>query len=261
MQTHTITYLMMILPIFPFWNVQSEKDGSSWKKGRGFFLKDDRQPQTSFTLPTICCKEKSKFSSFCKITNTARKAGKQIAQMDWLLITRSIKSQICCLLGDFKVGLLLNSIWFPQIGENPLTHLVVWAILWETHGGFWIMPLKMTSKSVSPKSCHHLGSLSFDLSMIQVGCQLTTCLYLHIYSLSFSLLFWAPGSWLLLNISGVFCFMAFGGLSQWEVVAVAMEEERNEVGVFIPEVSSCNLAISLYRATDPARWPSPITNN
>ena len=47
--------------------------------------------------------------------------------------------------------------------------------------------------------------------------------------------------------------MAFGGFSQWEVVAVAMEEERNEVGVFIPEASSCSLAVSLYRATDPAR--------
>lgn len=91
----------------------------------------DKQ-QISFTLSTGCC-EKSTFSSFCKITNTARKAGKQIAQMDWLLITRSIKSLICCLLGNFKVGLLLN-IWFPQIRENPLKQLVMWAILWETQG-------------------------------------------------------------------------------------------------------------------------------
>lgn len=75
--------------------------------------------QTSFTSSTICYKEKGKFSSFCKITNTARKASEQIAQMDWLLITRSIKFQICCLLGDFKVGLLLY-IWFSQIRENPL---------------------------------------------------------------------------------------------------------------------------------------------
>lgn len=107
--------------------------------------------QTSFTLFIICSEEESKFSSFCKITNTARKAGKQIAQMDWLLITGSIKSQICCLLRDFKVGLLLN-IWFPQIRKNPLKHLAVWATLWETQGGWLWCHLQQHDFTISPKS-------------------------------------------------------------------------------------------------------------
>lgn len=75
--------------------------------------------QSSFTLFVMCCEGKSRLSSFCKITSTARKAGKQIAQTDGLLITGSIKSQIHCLLGDIKVGMFLN-MGFHQFRESSL---------------------------------------------------------------------------------------------------------------------------------------------
>lgn len=87
--------------------------------------------QTSFTLSIICCEGESRFSSFCKITSTARKAGKQIAQTDGLLITGYIKAQIHYLLEDFKVGLILN-VGFLQIRENPPQSAIVWAPLWKT---------------------------------------------------------------------------------------------------------------------------------
>lgn len=85
--------------------------------------------QSSFSLFIMCCEGKSRFSSFCKITSTARKAGKQIAQTDELLITGSIKPQIHCLLGDIKVGMFLN------IGFHQFKYSSLQCVEYESHFG------------------------------------------------------------------------------------------------------------------------------
>lgn len=172
---------------------------------------------TSLILSTICCEEKSKFSSFCKITNTARKAGKQIAQMDWLLITRSIKSQICCLLGDFKVGLLLN-IWFPQIRENPPKHLAMWPYFWETQGGsLWCHP-RWYDFTISPKSCVII-LIPFLSIYLWIGlvASLPT-VYIYAPTDLLHTLFYPPlcTRKLLLTIIGLLCPMNTDGFSQWD---------------------------------------------
>lgn len=173
--------------------------------------------------------------------------------MDWLLITRSIKSQICYLLGDFKVGLILNRIWFPQIRENSLKHLVVWAILWETQGGFescqwgWHQ-----SQSLQRAVLSSWLPFFYLWTSLVANCQLFVGTNKRVgYSLPFSLLLCAPGSWLLLNITGLLCPMASGGFSQWEALAADLEVrgETRGVGIYSSGLflsGHCGLAVSLY---------------
>lgn len=159
--------------------------------------------------------------------------------MDWLLAPRSIKSQICCLLGDFKVGLLLN-IWFPQIRENPLKHLAMWAILLRDPGRLALMSsLVVWFHNFSKELCHHLDSLSFDLSVNRFGCQLANCLYLCTYRPTpYPVLpsfvhqetvidyHWAPlAPWILMGSANGTVGNTCGG------------QGKNEVGIYVPQVS------------------------
>lgn len=185
---------------------------------------------TSFTLYTICCKEKSKFSSFCKITNTARKAGKQIAQMDWLLITRSIKSQICCLLRDFKVGLLLN-IWFPQMRENPLKHVANVGRTLERLGEarFDVIFGGMISQFLQRiVSSSWLPFFWFICELLWLPtCQLLISMHLQTYCPT---LLYEPGN-CYFTIIGLFCPMPTGGFSQWVMLATYMKgREKMKLG-------------------------------